>query len=240
MTSSDILEQRLSQVEQRIRDAEARFGRLPGSVQLLPVSKTRPATAIAQAAHAGYHAFAESYLQEALSKQDELHKMGLGLQWHFIGPIQSNKTQLIAQHFRWVHSVAREKIARRLNEQRPAALPPLNICLQVNISGETSKSGIGIDELPTLANSVASLPRLRLRGLMAIPARESNFEQQRAAFRQLREAFDALNASGLTLDTLSMGMSADLEAAIAEGATIVRIGSGIFGARDAARNNAEK
>ncbi len=231
VNTHDTLEQRLQHVEQRIREAEARFGRPAGSVQLLPVSKTRPATVIAQVARAGYHAFGESYLQEALGKQDELRDQGLDLQWHFIGPIQSNKTQLIAQHFRWVHSVAREKIARRLNEQRPAALPALNICLQVNLSGETSKSGISLAELSALAVSVIALPRLRLRGLMAIPARESNFAQQRAAFRQLREAFEALNASGLALDTLSMGMSADLEAAIAEGATIVRIGSDIFGPR---------
>jgi len=206
-----------------------RFGRPPGSVQLLPVSKTRPAADIAQLARAGYHAFGESYLQEALGKQEEL--AALGLEWHFIGPIQSNKTQAIAQHFQWVHSVGREKIARRLSAQRPQELPPLNICLQVNISGEASKSGCALGELPVLAACVAGLPGLQLRGLMAIPARERDFGHQRAAFRRLREARDALNADGLALDTLSMGMSSDLEAAVAEGATIVRVGSDIFGPR---------
>jgi len=223
------LEQRLARVEARLRAAEARYGRAPGSVQLLPVSKTRPAADIARVAAAGYRAFGESYLQEALGKQEAL--AALGLEWHFIGPIQSNKTQAIARHFDWVHSVDRDKIARRLNAQRPAELAPLNVCLQVNISGEASKSGIGLDGLPALAACVAELPGLRLRGLMAIPARETDFTQQRAAFRRLREARDALVAAGQPLDTLSMGMSGDLEAAVAEGATIVRIGSDIFGPR---------
>lgn len=232
------LEQRLAHVEQRIRAAETRYGRTPGSVKLLPVSKTQPAAAIAQAAHCGQHSFGESYLQEALDKQQTLRDMGLDLQWHFIGPIQSNKTQPIAQYFRWVHSVAREKIARRLNAQRPAGLPALNVCLQVNLSGEASKSGVTLSELPALAASMAAFPRLRLRGLMAIPAREADFDKQRLGFRQLRTAFEALNADGLSMDTLSMGMSADLEAAIAEGATIVRIGSDIFGRRDSAKPDA--
>ncbi len=234
------LEHRLSQVQQRIRAAEIRFSRTPGSVQLLPISKMHPASAIAQVVNYGHHAFGESYLQEALGKQQELRDRGLSLTWHFIGPIQSNKTQPIAQYFRWVHSVAREKIARRLNAQRPAGLPALNICLQVNLSGEASKSGVILDELPALAASIAAFPRLRLRGLMAIPARTTDVRQQRHSFRQLREAFDALNADGLALDTLSMGMSADLEAAIAEGATIVRIGSDIFGHRDNANADALK
>lgn len=234
------LAHRFNQVEQRIRAAEIRFGRKPGSVQLLPVSKTRPASIIAQATHYQQHAFGESYLQEALSKQEQLRALGLDLQWHFIGPIQSNKTQPIAAYFRWVHSVAREKIARRLNAQRPAGLPALNICLQVNLSGEASKSGVNLDELPALAASIANFPRLRLRGLMTIPARETDFERQRLGFRPLREAFEALNADGLALDTLSMGMSADLEAAIAEGATLVRIGSDIFGHRDKANADALK
>lgn len=228
LTICQSLKQRLAHVERRIREAEMRFGRPPGSVQLLPVSKTRPAADIAQLARAGYRAFGESYLQEALGKQKEL----AGLEWHFIGPIQSNKTQPIAQYFDWAHSVDREKIARRLSAQRPDSLPPLNICLQVNISGEATKSGIDLDQLPVLAASVAGLPGLHLRGLMAIPARESDFERQRAAFRHLRVAFDTLNTDDLALDTLSMGMSGDLEAAIAEGATLVRVGSDIFGPRN--------
>ncbi len=206
-----------------------RFGRPPGCVQLLPVSKTRPAADIAQLASIGYRAFGESYLQEALGKQEAL--TGLDLEWHFIGPIQSNKTRPIARYFDWVHSVGREKIARRLSDQRPTDLSPLNVCLQVNISDEAAKSGTGLDALCALASCVDTLPGLRLRGLMAIPARESDFERQRAAFHRLREAFDMLKADGLVLDTLSMGMSGDLEAAIAEGATLVRVGSDIFGAR---------
>ncbi len=228
-TASDLLGQRLARVAARLREAERRFGRPPGSVRLLPVSKTRPAADIARVARAGYHAFGESYLQEALDKQQQL--AALGLEWHFIGPVQSNKTQAIARHFDWLHSVEREKIARRLSAQRPPELPPLNVCLQVNISGEASKSGCALDALPVLAARVRELPGLRLRGLMAIPAREADFERQRAAFRRLREARDALDADGFALDTLSMGMSADLEAAVAEGATIVRVGSDIFGAR---------
>ena len=229
VTTCQLLKQRLAEVDRRIREAEMRFGRSPGSVQLLPVSKTRPAADIACLAQAGNRAFGESYLQEALGKQEEL--AALGLEWHFIGPIQSNKTQAIARHFDWVHSVDREKIARRLSAQRPPQLPPLNVCLQVNISGEASKSGCTLDELPALAAGVSDLPGLHLRGLMAIPAREGDVERQRVAFRRLREARDALNATGLTLDTLSMGMSGDLEAAVAEGATMVRVGSDIFGAR---------
>jgi pyridoxal phosphate enzyme (YggS family) len=226
---ADTLEQRLRQVAARVRAAEQRFGRAPGSVLLLPVSKTQPAEAIARVAAAGYCAFGESYLQEALAKMETL--AALDLQWHFIGPIQSNKTQAIARYFQWVHSVDRDKIARRLDEQRPADLPPLNVCLQVNIGGETSKSGVTLAELPALAASCAGYPRLRLRGLMAIPVRSEDFASQRAAFRQLRLARDELNAAGFALDTLSMGMSGDLEAAIAEGATLVRVGTDIFGAR---------
>jgi len=225
----DSLEARLSRVEQRVREAEQRFGRAPGSVQLLPVSKTRPAADIARVAAAGYRAFGESYLQEALEKQQAL--AGQGLIWHFIGPIQSNKTQPIAHHFHWVHSVDREKIARRLSEQRPAELPPLAVCLQVNVSGEASKSGVTFDALPALADYVAGLPRLQLRGLMGIPARETDFDRQRAPFHRLHAALQDLRDRGLAVDTLSMGMSADLEAAIAEGATIVRVGSDIFGPR---------
>ena len=229
MPNPDSLEQRLQQVVAQVRAAEARFGREPGSVLLLPVSKTHPAEAVARVAAAGYHAFGESYLQEALAKIEAL--AGLNLQWHFIGPIQSNKTQAIARQFQWVHSVDRDKIAQRLHEQRPADLPPLNICLQVNVSGEATKSGVMPGELPALAARCAEYPHLRLRGLMTIPRPSDDFETQRAAFRQLRLAYEGLNAAGFHLDTLSMGMSHDLEAAIAEGATIVRVGTDIFGAR---------
>ena len=231
--------QRLQAVINRVRAAEQHFGREPGSVSILPVSKTRPASDIEQIVRQGITAFGESYLQEAKVKIAALTAQGL--EWHFIGPIQSNKTQPIAQHFHWVHSVARAKIARRLNDQRPGTMPPLNICLQVNVSGEASKSGVMLDELPALAGQVAALPRLHLRGLMAIPVRTDDFEAQRAAFRLLREAFDSLQASlnkpGGQWDTLSMGMSGDLEAAIAEGATIVRVGADIFGPRLSALKN---
>ncbi len=230
VTTRQLLGQRLAHVERRIREAETRFGRPPGCVQLLPVSKTRPATDMAQLASAGHRAFGESYLQEALDKQEAL--TGLGLEWHFIGPIQSNKTRPIAHYFDWAHSVDREKVARRLSDQRPGDLPPLNVCLQVNISDEAAKSGVSPAALGALASCVDALPGLCLRGLMAIPARESDFERQRAAFRCLREAFDRLKADGFLLDTLSMGMSGDLEAAIAEGATLVRVGSDIFGPRE--------
>lgn len=229
MPDADTLEQRLRQVVARVRAAEARFGRAPGSVQLLPVSKTQPAEAIAKVAALGFRAFGENYVSEALGKMAVL--AALNLQWHFIGPIQSNKTQAIAHEFQWVHSVDRDKIARRLHEQRPAELPPLNICLQVNVSGEATKSGVELSELPALAAECVKYPRLRLRGLMAIPEPSHDFDTQRAAFRQLRLALESLNVEGFALDTLSMGMSGDMEAAIAEGATIVRVGTDIFGAR---------
>ena len=230
---------RLQQVVLRVRAAEKRFGRKAGSVQILPVSKTRPPEDITQVVESGFFAFGESYLQEAQEKIAVLasHKLSnADLQWHFIGPIQSNKTQTIATLFHWVHSVDREKIARRLNEQRPENLPPLNICLQVNISGEKSKSGIQPSALSELASNIMSFPRLRLRGLMAIPAPDTDFDKQREAFRAVHEIFDSLNTtlgdSGVMMDTLSMGMSNDLEAAIAEGSTMVRIGTDIFGPRN--------
>ncbi len=216
-------------VRSRIRDAERRFGRPRGAVRLLAVSKTRPAADIRAAHREGLRCFAESYLQEALEKIEAL--ADLDVEWHFIGPIQSNKTRLIARHFSWVHSVDRLKVARRLDEQRPADLGPLNLCLQVNISGEPSKSGSSVEALAELATQVANFPRLRLRGLMAIPARTPHFATQRASFRTLRLALEGLNSTGLALDTLSMGMSEDLEAAIAEGATLVRVGTAIFGVR---------
>lgn len=224
---------RLNLVRSRIADAEQRWRRESGSVRLLAVSKTRSATEIRQAAAAGQVAFGESYLQEALTKIEALS--GVGLEWHFIGPIQTNKTRGIAEHFDWVHSVDRLRIAQRLNEQRPPHLPPLQVCLQINISGEASKSGVEPAQLPALAQAVAGLDRLRLRGLMAVPAPADDFDAQRAPFAAVRGLFEDLRGAGLDLDTLSMGMSDDMEAAIAEGANLVRIGTAIFGPR-AARN----
>ena len=217
----------IAKVRTRIREAAQACGRDPESVGLLAVSKTKPAAAVREAHACGQRDFGENYLQEALNKQAELSD--LALTWHFIGPIQSNKTRPIAEHFAWVHSVDRLKIAQRLSEQRPAQLPPLNICLQVNVSGEASKSGCAPEELPALALAVSQLPNLRLRGLMTIPEPTSDVAQQHAACARLRQLRDDLN---LELDVLSMGMSDDLEAAIAEGATWVRIGTALFGARD--------
>ena len=214
----------------RIRDAERRFQRPVDSVQLLAASKTQPATAIAALAAIGQRRFGENYLQEALDKMAGLK--ALDLEWHFIGPIQTNKTRGIAEHFAWVHSVDRLKIAERLNAQRPDELPPLNICLEVNLDQEPSKHGLDPSAVAEAARTIAALPRLRLRGLMAIPAPASDFDRQRQPFARLRELRDRLNADdGLALDTLSMGMSDDLEAAIAEGATLVRVGAALFGPR---------
>ena len=227
----DNLRTRLAAVRDAIQAAAARHGRAIDAVTLLAVSKTQPARAIRAAAHAGQRRFGENYLQEALAKMADL--ADLDLEWHFIGPLQSNKTRPVAEHFAWVHSVDRLKLAERLSAHRPEGLPLLNVCLQVNISAEASKSGCSLEELPALARAVAALPRLRLRGLMAIPAPAEGLEAQRLPFRRLREAAERLNAEGLALDTLSMGMSDDLEAAIAEGATLVRVGSAIFGARPA-------
>ncbi|SEO92718.1 YggS family pyridoxal phosphate-dependent enzyme [Aquisalimonas asiatica] len=223
--------ERLAAVQARIRAAEAQYRRAAGSVTLLAVSKTKPVEAIRDAMAAGQSAFGENYVQEARDKQDALGA-DTTAEWHFIGPLQSNKTKLVAPHFDWVHSVEREKIARRLSEQRPDGLPPLNVCLQVNVSGEDSKSGVAPDHVPALADAVAALPRLRLRGLMCIPAPAEGFDAQRAPFRALRELLESLQRSGLELDTLSMGMSGDLEAAVAEGSTMVRVGTDIFGPRD--------
>jgi len=217
----------LSALAARIQRAAEAVGRDPASVHLLAVSKTKPASAIREIHAAGVRDVGENYLQEALGKQQELGD--LPLIWHFIGPIQSNKTKAIAEHFDWVHSVDRLKIAQRLSEQRPQGLPPLNICLQVNVSGEDSKSGCAAADLPALANAVAALPNLRLRGLMAIPEPSEERAEQEAAFATLRQLQNTLN---LGLDTLSMGMSHDLEAAIAQGATWVRIGTALFGARN--------
>jgi pyridoxal phosphate enzyme (YggS family) len=231
------IRQNLQAVRQRIHEAADSAQRDEHDILLLAVSKTFDADAVIDAAAAGQRAFGENYLQEALDKITTIRaaRPDLPLEWHFIGPIQSNKTRPIAEHFHWVHSVDREKIAQRLSEQRPVGLPPLNICLQVNISGEASKSGVMPGDVIAVAKTIAALPRICLRGLMAIPEPEQNETQQRAPFRQLRALFDQLRAEGLPLDTLSMGMSADMPAAIAEGATIVRIGSAIFGTRDYAK-----
>ncbi|MBR9909862.1 MAG: YggS family pyridoxal phosphate-dependent enzyme [Gammaproteobacteria bacterium] len=220
----------LMQVRNRIDSAAARCGRSVDSVQLLAVSKTRPPADIRAAYAAGQHRFGENYLQEALDKQQQL--ADLDIEWHFIGPLQANKTRPVAEHFAWVHSVDREKIARRLSAQRPASLPPLNICLQVNLDSEASKAGVSLAELPELLDSVAELPNIRTRGLMAIPAPRTDFEHQREALEPLATALLRLRASHPALDTLSMGMSADLEAAVAAGSTMVRIGTDIFGRRD--------
>ena len=219
---------RLKDILTQIRLTETAYHRKPGSVLLLAVSKTKPAADIVAAYQAGQRHFGESYSQEALKKQQELG--AFDITWHFIGPVQSNKTKVLASHFDWVHSVDSLKIAKRLSEQRPSALPPLNICLQVNVSGEQSKSGVALSELPQLCEQVAVLPNLRLRGVMAIPMPEENFELQRLPYQTLYQAVAKLGT--LKLDTLSFGMSGDLNAAIAEGSTIVRVGTALFGARE--------
>ena len=221
----------IQQVQRRIAAACDGAGRPVQSVTLLAVSKTFGAAAVREAFAAGQTRFGENYVQEALAKIDALADLRPTIEWHLIGPLQSNKTRAVAEQFDWVHSVERLKIAERLAAQRPAGLPPLNVTLQVNISGEASKSGLAPAEVPALALAVSALPQLRLRGLMAIPEPAGDFEARRRPHRALRELLEALTAEGLALDTLSMGMSADLEAAIAEGATIVRVGTAIFGAR---------
>lgn len=230
MTAADSTPaERLHAVQARIADAAAEAGREPAAVRLLAVSKTFGDAAVRALADAGQREFGENYVQEALEKQAALRD--LPLEWHFIGPIQSNKTRVVAENFSWVHSIDRLKIAERLSAQRPPGLPPLQVCIEINVSGEASKGGVVPAELPALAGAVAQLPGLRLRGLMAMPAPVQEVAAQRAAFRLVREQFDALRARGHTLDTLSMGMSGDLEAAILEGATIVRIGTALFGER---------
>ena len=221
----------LQAVRRRVDAAVEDAGRKPGDVALLAVSKTWPAALAAEAARAGQRMFGENYVQEGVAKIAELREFGL--EWHFIGPLQSNKTRPVAEHFDWVHSVDRLKLAGRLSEQRPDHLLPLNVCIQVNVSGEESKSGIAPDEVRALAGGIAALPRLRLRGLMAIPEPSRDEALLRSRFGALRCLRDELNGAGFDLDTLSMGMSHDLEAAIAEGATMVRVGTAIFGARDA-------
>lgn len=221
----------LQRVHDRITTACVAAGRAPGSVRLLAVSKTFGADAVREAFSAGQRAFGENYVQEGVDKIAVLSDLRAQIEWHMIGPLQSNKTRVVAEHFDWVQSVDRLKIAQRLSEQRPAGLPPLQLCLQVNISGEASKSGLAPGELAEVARTVAALPRVRLRGLMAIPEPADTLDAQRLPHRAVRELMASLNAQGLALDTLSIGMSADLEAAVAEGATMVRIGSAIFGAR---------
>ncbi len=223
----------LQEVKRRIALACASSGRPANSVTLLAVSKTFPSIAVRAAHAAGQRTFGESYVQEALAKMDELADLRTDLEWHLIGPLQANKTRAVAERFDWVHTVDRTRIAERLAAQRPPGRPPLQLCLQVNVSGEASKSGVAPDELPALARAVAALPadRVQLRGLMTIPQPADDPEAQRAPLRRLAAMLRALQAEGLALDTLSMGMSADLESAVAEGATIVRVGTALFGCR---------
>ena len=229
------IQHNLQQLRQRIRAAATQCGRDPEEVTLLAVSKTKPASAVEEAIAAGQLAFGENYVQEGVEKIEALaaHPQ---VEWHFIGPLQSNKSRLVAEHFAWCHTVDRLKIAQRLNDQRPDSLPPLNVLIQVNISDENSKSGIMLEALPELAQQVAALPQLRLRGLMAIPAPESDYARQLAVCQRMADAFRQLQLRYPDVDTLSLGMSDDMEAAIAAGSTMVRIGTAIFGARDYARN----
>ncbi len=222
---------KLAQVHERIASACARAGRPVQSVTLLCVSKTFGPEAVREAFAAGEHRFGENYVQEAATKIEALGDLRAGIEWHLIGPLQSNKTRLVAERFDWVHTVDRVKVAERLSAQRPPHLPALSICLQVNVDGEATKAGLPPGEVAAVAHAVAALPRLRLRGLMSIPEPAADVAAQRGPHRALRELLEGLRRSGLDLDTLSMGMSADLEAAIAEGATLVRVGSAIFGAR---------
>ncbi|WP_298441854.1 YggS family pyridoxal phosphate-dependent enzyme [uncultured Ferrimonas sp.] len=225
------LAERVSDAQTRIDAAAAAAQRNSSNITLLAVSKTKPAQMVVEAYQAGCRHFGENYLQEGVAKITELSQLEHAI-WHFIGPLQSNKTRQVAEHFDWMHTLDRLKIAQRLNEQRPADKPPLNVCLQVNISGESSKSGVTVAELPQLAQAVAALPQLRLRGLMAIPAATTDVAAQRNAFAQLRQQFEQLQCQHPQLDTLSMGMSGDMDAAIIEGSTMVRIGTAIFGARN--------
>ncbi|HEX5339474.1 MAG TPA: YggS family pyridoxal phosphate-dependent enzyme [Gammaproteobacteria bacterium] len=221
----------IARLHERIRAAAQNCGRDPGEIALLAASKAQPAAVIEAARATGQRRFGENYLQEALGKMVALN--GHDIEWHYIGALQANKTRAVAEQFAWVHTVDRERIARRLSEQRPAALPPLNVCIEVRLSDESGKRGVAAPDTIALAEVVAKLPRLRLRGLMAIPAPVPDATRQRIPFQRLRELRDDLNARGHQLDTLSMGMSADLEAAIAEGSTLLRIGTAIFGPRAA-------
>lgn len=232
MLATHSLAARIAALHDRIRKAEQQYGRTPGSTRLVAASKTVPAAVIETACRdSGLLLFGENYLQEALPKIHDERLQQWPIEWHFIGPLQANKTRGIAAHFSWVHSVDRLSVAQRLSAHRPAHCPPLNICLQVNLSQEATKSGVTPEHLHELATAVVNLPQLRLRGLMTLPPPCHEFSRQRLPFRALRMAFDDLRQHGLTLDTLSMGMSEDFEAAIAEGATLVRVGSAIFGRR---------
>lgn len=232
MLATHLLSARIDGLRERIARAEQQYGRTLGSTHLVAASKTVPAAVIEAACNeSGLLLFGENYLQEALPKIHDERLLKYPIEWHFIGPLQANKTHGIAAHFSWVHSVDRLTVAQRLSTHRPAHYPPLNVCLQVNLSQEESKSGVDPKHLLELATAVADLPQLRLRGLMTLPAPCHEFSQQRLPFRALRRAFDDLRQRGMTLDTLSMGMSDDFEAAIAEGATLVRVGSAIFGHR---------
>ncbi len=223
------IEENVKTILTSLRSLETKYQRPLNSVKLLAVSKTKPIEDILVAHMAGQKHFGENYVQEAIEKIALHHS---GLNWHFIGPIQKNKTRLIAENFQWVHSVDRLVIAKRLNDQRPNSLPALQICIQVNVDNETSKAGVTLDEVEDLANELAGLENISLRGLMAIPHASSDINEQRHSFAKLRKKLEHLNQGGFELDTLSMGMSNDLEAAIAEGATIVRVGTAIFGKRD--------
>ncbi|MFA0694752.1 YggS family pyridoxal phosphate-dependent enzyme [Vibrio sp. 10N.222.49.C9] len=231
------IQQNIEQITSQIRSAEQKCGRAPESVQLLAVSKTKPIDAILEAALGGQVAFGENYVQEGVDKVKHFSEQhsNLNLEWHFIGPIQSNKTRPIAESFQWVHSVDRDKIAQRLNDQRPSELPPLQVLIQVNTSGEESKSGASEETVFALAELISSLPNLTLRGLMSIPANVSDYQSQLNAFSQLAELKDKLAAKYSDIDTLSMGMSGDMDAAVEAGSTMVRIGTAIFGARDYAK-----
>lgn len=225
------IESNLSHVSQQISELEHAYKRQQGSVRLLAVSKTKPLSDLQEAYQAGQRLFGENYVQEAVEKRQALQAL-TDIEWHFIGPIQSNKSRLIAENMDWVHTIDREKIARRLSEQRPSELPPLNVLIQINISGEESKSGIALDALNDMVALVNALPNLRLRGLMAIPAPQEDEALQIAVYKPLQQAFLELSATDSMIDTLSIGMSGDLPAAIASGSTMVRVGTAIFGARD--------
>ncbi len=229
LMSPQNLPENIRRVQERIERAAAESARSVDSVTLLAVTKSQPAEIVRSAAQAGLSEFGESYVQEALGKIDSL--ADLALVWHFVGRIQTNKTRDIAENFSWVHGIERLRIAERLSAQRPFHAPPLNVCLQVNLAAEASKGGLAPSEVPALAEEVAALPRLTLRGLMCIPPADPDMDAQRRRFTELAELLASLNADGAHLDTLSMGMSADLEAAILAGATIVRVGTALFGAR---------
>lgn len=227
--SQNTIAHNIKVIRTQIKQIAQKYARQPDSVQLLAVSKTRPIEDVQAAFTENQHHFGENYLQDALSKIENISEQAI--EWHFIGAIQSNKTRQIAENFNWVHTIDRLKIAQRLSEQRSPEQKPLNVCIQVNVSGESSKSGVSSEDALTLAKEISQLPHINLRGLMTIPASSNDFEQQRQPFRLLRELKDKIQSQGIELDTLSMGMSNDMEAAIAEGSTMVRIGTAIFGAR---------